>query len=250
MPKIVGLVLPSLTVILWELLSRLNVLDPSMIPAPSDVLLAALSGISSGELVNYVAISILRVAKGFLLASVAGVSAGLAVGWSPTVRAMVDPFLNFLRQIPPVAWIPVFIMWFGIGEGSKVMVIAYAAFFPVFLNTETSVSQVCDTFLELGRVYRFTKAQMLTRVILPGSLGPVFAGLRLGLSASWRALVAAEMLASASGLGYMIVISRELVRPDVMFVGIVVVGLFGYLVDAGVIRLQRTVAPWSWQVRE
>lgn len=240
-----GLVLPLAIVIAWQCLSSLGILDSSMIPAPSSVLAAGISGIRTGELARYIGVSVVRVSRGFLMAAVLGVLAGLAVGWLPVLRALMGPLLNFLRQIPPIAWIPVFIMWFGIGEGSKVSVIAYAAFFPVLLNTEMSAAQICDNYLELGRIYRFTPVQVLVRIIIPGSLGPVFAGLRLALSSSWRALVAAEMLASASGLGYMIMISRELVRPDSMFLGIVIMGLLGYAVDAGAVRVQKAVAPWS-----
>lgn len=245
MPKALGFLIPLSIVIVWQGLSSQGILDPSMIPAPASVLAAGVTGIKTGELVRYIGVSVIRVARGFLMASVVGVLSGLALGWIPALRTLMSPFLNFLRQIPPVAWIPVFIMWFGIGEGSKVSVIAYAAFFPVLINTEMSAAQISDNYLELGRVYRFTPLQVLTRIIVPGSLGPVFAGLRLALSSSWRALVAAEMLASASGLGYMIMISRELVRPDVMFLGIVVMGLLGYAVDAGAVRLQRAIAPWS-----
>jgi sulfonate transport system permease protein len=243
--RVIGLLLPAVIIAVWQCLSSLRILNPSMIPSPTSVLAAAIAGVRTGELTRYVAISVARVMRGFAFASVAGVIAGLAVGWLPGARTVVNPLLSFLRQIPPIAWIPVLIMWFGIGEGSKVSVIAYAAFFPVFLNTETAAARIGASYLELARVFRFRTAELIWRIIIPGSLGPIFAGLRLGLSSSWRALVAAEMLASASGLGYMIVISRELVRPDVMFLGIVVIGLLGYLTDVGALRLQRTIAPWS-----
>ncbi len=203
----------------------------------------------SGELTRHVGISVLRVVRGFLAAAIAGVTLGLALGWIPLLRTLIGPLLHFLRQIPPVAWIPVFIMWFGIGESSKISVVTYAAFFPILLNTETAAAQISGNYLELGRAFQFTSFQVLTRIIVPGSLGPVFTGLRLGLSNSWRALVAAEMLASAGGLGYMIVLSRELVQPDVMFLGIIVLGLLGYAVDAGALRLQKRLAPWSLSLR-
>lgn len=117
------------------------------------------------------------------------------------------------------------------------------------LNTETATAQISRNYFELGRAFKFTPFQLLTRIIVPGSLGPVFTGLRLGLSNSWRALVAAEMLASAGGLGYLIVLSRELVQPDVMFLGIAVMGLLGLAVDAGALRLQKRLAPWSFSLR-
>lgn len=243
--RVIGLALPAVIITVWQGLSWSGILNPSMIPSPASVFIAAVAGIRTGDLTGYVAISIARVMRGFVIASAAGVLAGLTVGWLPGARALVNPLLSFLRQIPPIAWIPVLIMWFGIGEGSKVSVIAYAAFFPVFLNTETAAARIGASYLELGRVFRFRTTEIIWRIVIPGSLGPIFAGLRLGLSSSWRALVAAEMLASSSGLGYMIVISRELVRPDAMFLGILVIGLLGYLTDIGALRLQRTIAPWS-----
>ncbi|HLS90956.1 MAG TPA: ABC transporter permease [Limnochordia bacterium] len=235
--------------ILWQGLSSLGVFDVSMIPAPFSVLAAGARAIRSGELIRHVGISVLRVVRGFLAAAIAGVTLGLALGWVPLLRTLLGPLLHFLRQIPPVAWIPVFIMWFGIGESSKISVVTYAAFFPILLNTETATAQISRNYFELGRAFKFTPFQLLTRIIVPGSLGPVFTGLRLGLSNSWRALVAAEMLASAGGLGYLIVLSRELVQPDVMFLGIAVMGLLGLAVDAGALRLQKRLAPWSFSLR-
>lgn len=240
---------PLCIVVLWQGLSSLGVFDTSMIPSPLSVLAAGASAMRSGELTRHVGISVLRVVRGFLAAAIAGVTLGLALGWIPLLRTLIGPLLHFLRQIPPVAWIPVFIMWFGIGESAKISVVTYAAFFPILLNTETAAAQISGNYLELGRAFQFTSFQVLTRIIVPGSLGPVFTGLRLGLSNSWRALVAAEMLASAGGLGYMIVLSRELVQPDVMFLGIIVLGLFGYAVDAGALRLQKRLAPWSLSLR-
>lgn len=240
---------PLCIVVLWQGLSSLGVFDTSMIPSPLSVLAAGASAMRSGELTRHVGISVLRVVRGFLAAAIAGVTLGLALGWIPLLRTLIGPLLHFLRQIPPVAWIPVFIMWFGIGESSKISVVTYAAFFPILLNTETAAAQISGNYLELGRAFQFTSFQVLTRIIVPGSLGPVFTGLRLGLSNSWRALVAAEMLASAGGLGYMIVLSRELVQPDVMFLGIIVLGLLGYAVDAGALRLQKRLAPWSLSLR-
>lgn len=240
---------PLCIVVLWQGLSSLGVFDTSMIPSPLSVLAAGASAMRSGELTRHVGISVLRVVRGFLAAAIAGVTLGLALGWIPLLRTLIGPLLHFLRQIPPVAWIPVFIMWFGIGESAKISVVTYAAFFPILLNTETAAAQISGNYLELGRAFQFTSFQVLTRIIVPGSLGPVFTGLRLGLSNSWRALVAAEMLASAGGLGYMIVLSRELVQPDVMFLGIIVLGLLGYAVDAGALRLQKRLAPWSLSLR-
>lgn len=240
---------PLCIVVLWQGLSSLGVFDTSMIPSPLSVLAAGASAMRSGELTRHVGISVLRVVRGFLAAAIAGVTLGLALGWIPLLRTLIGPLLHFLRQIPPVAWIPVFIMWFGIGESSKISVVTYAAFFPILLNTETAAAQISGNYLELGRAFQFTSFQVLTRIIVPGSLGPVFTGLRLGLSNSWRALVAAEMLASAGGLGYMIVLSRELVQPDVMFLGIIVLGLLGYAVDVGALRLQKRLAPWSLSLR-
>ena len=155
------------------------------------------------------------------------------------------PTLHFLRQIPPIAWIPLFLIWFGIGEGSKSAVIFYAAFFPVLLNSLLGIEQIPRRFWEVGKVLEFDYLKFLWRLVLPASLPSIMAGLRLGMSMSWRALVAAEMIAATSGLGYLIMSARSLVRMDEMVVGILLIGLIGILIDAFFIWLERFLAPWN-----
>ncbi len=198
-----------------------------------------------GMLAQHLAISLQRVATGFMIASITAIPVGILLGWVPALRIWVGPTLNFLRQIPPVAWIPLFIMWFGIGEASKSAVIFYAAFFPILLNTQLGVEQIPKSYWEVSLLYRLPFITSLTRLVLPGSAPAVFTGLRLGMGMSWRALVAAEMLAASSGLGYLIMSARSLVRIDEMVVGIFLVGGIGILIDQLFAVLEHRVLPWT-----
>ncbi|NLY11687.1 MAG: ABC transporter permease [Firmicutes bacterium] len=238
-----GAVFPIFILIIWLLSSRHS--TNNLIPAPNEVINAISNLWARGEIQKHVSISLIRVLKGFGWAAIIGVPLGLCFGVFTKFRLWLMPTLHFLRQIPPIAWIPLFLIWFGIGEGSKSAVIFYAAFFPVLLNSLLGIEQIPRRFWEVGKVLEFDYLKFLWRLVLPASLPSIMAGLRLGMSMSWRALVAAEMIAATSGLGYLIMSARSLVRMDEMVVGILLIGLIGILIDAFFIWLERFLAPWN-----
>jgi sulfonate transport system permease protein len=201
--------------------------------------------VASGELQAHVRISLVRIGQGFLLAAGLAVPAGILVAVFSPFAQYVSPILGFLRQVPPVAWIPVLIMVLGIGEATKLAVIVYAAFFPIFMNTVLGITQIDRRFWEVARLLEFSPRETLRELILPAAAPSLIAGLRLGMSNSWRALVAAEMLAAFSGLGYMIMAARSLVRMDEMFIGIVVIGLLGLAIDWGWKSLEGYILRWQ-----
>ena len=248
-PRLLGIAVFLAALSLWHGIATFEIVDPSLIPSPSSVYQSLLRRIGDGTLWRHVSVSIIRVAKGFSIAAVAGGLIGAFLGLSKPLRDAFGPLLDFLRQIPPIAWIPVFILWFGLGEGSKLSVLVYAAFFPVFLNTQAAIASLEKEYFELAEVLRLSRLERLKAVVVPGSIGPVFVGLRLALSNSWRALVAAEMLAASSGLGYMISMSRVLIRSSDMFLGILLVGLLGLLTDRLSLILQKRVSPWMEERR-
>jgi sulfonate transport system permease protein len=238
-----GIAFPLFAIFLWWLASNRR-LGGGILPGPKDTLYAFAELLLSGELQSHVRISMLRIVQGFLLAAVLGIPSGILVASFPGFGQFVLPTLEFLRQIPPVAWVPVLIMVLGIGEATKLAVIIYAAFFPIFLNTILGMTQIDDRFWEVARLLQFSRKEILRELILPGAAPSLIAGLRLGLSNSWRALVAAEMLAAFSGLGYMIMAARSLVRMEEMFVGIVTIGLLGLFFDWGWKAVEKHVLRW------
>ncbi|NLY29520.1 MAG: ABC transporter permease [Firmicutes bacterium] len=239
-----GLAVPLLMVLLWWLAAESGI-GVGILPSPWEVIITFKDLLASGELQAHVKTSLLRIVQGFFLAVGLGVPAGILAAVFPPFAQYVSPILGFLRQVPPVAWIPVLIMVLGIGEATKLAVIVYAAFFPIFMNTILGITQIDDHFWEVARLLEFSSREILWELILPASAPSLIAGLRLGMSNSWRALVAAEMLAAFSGLGYMIMAARSLVRMDEMFIGIAVIGILGLAIDWGWKLLEGYVLRWQ-----
>ena len=235
---------PGFLLALWFIASHGQWLDPFLLPSPQRVAEAALSGLASGELQAHIGVSLARVLVGFATAALIGVPLGFGLGLSRGFRVAVDPTLQFLRQVPPIAWVPLFIVWFGIGEGSKQAVIIYATIFPILVNTALGVAQADASLLEVARAYCLTTKRTLLEVVVPGALPAVFAGLRLGLGNSWRALIAAEMIAASRGLGSMIWDARSMAQPEGVILGIHAIGLIGSHMDAIFVRLEALATPW------
>lgn len=183
-------------------------------------------------------------ACGFLVSCILALPLGIALGLNRGLARLFFPLFEFLRHVPPLAVLPLLILWLGIGETSKSAVIVMAAFFPIFLNTLDGVRH-CDSGLaEVGQTLGLHKRQILRRIILPAALPSIFTGLRLGLGYSWRALIGAELIAAAAGLGYMIHDAESLSRSDVIVVGVLALGCIGALSDYLFFRLANRVIPW------
>ena len=197
----------------------------------------------SGDLVRNTGISLLRVAEGFTAGSVIGLLLGIAMGLSPKTEDYVKPLFTAFAQVPTLGWIPFLMLLVGIGEPLKVLVIAKAAFVPVTLNTLSGIRSVPPMYAEVGALFRFSRWQLLRKVVLPATVPPIFAGLRYGLTHAWNALVAVELLASAEGLGYLLVWSRQMFWLDTMMVAMLIIGIVGFTLDrimgAVEARLQR-----------
>lgn len=227
-----GAAIPLTALFFWWYGSRHGWWSPFLLPGPSAVLKSLANMAYSGELARNTAASVARVLKGFSLsAAVALLAAFLCGVYAPLLRA-VSPTVEFLRHIPPMATIPMLILWFGIGEASKLVIIVMSAFFPIFLNAVQGVARCDSRLLEVARVFGYSRPRAMLRVVMPSALPYVLTGMRLGLGYSWRALIAAELVAASSGLGYMILDAQQLSRPDVIMAGILVIGCFGSLMDA------------------
>jgi ABC-type nitrate/sulfonate/bicarbonate transport system permease component len=190
--------------------------------------------------------SLYRVAWGFLLAAAVAVPLGLAMGWSPRLRRLFSPVVELLRPVPPLAWIPISILWFGIGVRSAAFIIFLGAVFPILLNTVAGVLAVSPALVEAARTLGAREGQLLRKVLLPGALPSIFVGLRVGLGIGWMTLVAAEFtgVKSGYGLGYMIMTARDIQRPDEIIAGMVVIGVTGLLIDLLIRLAEARLLPW------
>lgn len=239
-----GLLVPLALLALWQTATCWPQYNPYIIPSPGAAWAAAKTLAVKGLLAKHIFISMQRVFSGFALAACLALPLGLYCGRHPWLNRLLTPLLEFLRHIPPLATIPMLILWFGIGEIPKLTIIVMAAFFPIFLNTEAGVRQCDAKLLEVGQTLRFSPWQLLRHIIWPAALPAVLVGLQLGLGYSWRALIGAELIAASSGIGYMILDAEQLSRPDIILVGILAIGLVGSLFDALFFRLAHRSLPY------
>lgn len=216
----------------------------TLLPAPTAVLAAFADLLRTGEILFHALASVARVLAAFTLAALVGVCLGAAMAWWRLVGQLVDPVVEFLRPIPPMAWIPLGILWFGIGNTQNMFIIFIGSVFPIVLNTITGVRGVDRTLVWGALTLGGTRRQILWEIILPGALPLILTGLRIGLGVGWMTLVAAELVAATSGLGFLIEDSRNLLFTERVLLGMVLIGLLGLLMDQTMRLAQRTLTPW------
>jgi taurine transport system permease protein len=231
--QLIGLVVPIAALIgLWQLFAYLNEshawVFPPLFPSPVDIFQAGKEEWQLGFLQEDIPASLVRVVLGFALAAALAVPFGVLTGSVKPAFWTVHPILEFLRPVPPLALLPMFLLWFGIGELSKIVFTAVVAFFPIYLNTFDAVQHVEPNLLRAAGSLGASKRQTFWHVILPAAAPGIFVGLRLGYAISWFALVATELIAATSGLGYRIMESRLFTRVDRMILGAIIIGLIGY----------------------
>jgi NitT/TauT family transport system permease protein/sulfonate transport system permease protein len=223
--------LPLGIIAVWWVFSALKLLNPYLIPPPEKIWNAALRLSESGELWRHVRISLLRVWAGYGISAAAALPLALLFHEIPALRKIFHGLFETVRAIPPLALIPLLILWFGIGEASKLAVIVLATFFPIFLNAESGFDSMDSRWLELSRSLELSLPRHIRSVLIPAALPQIITGLRLGFGYAWRALLGAELFASASGLGYFITDSQAMARVDRVFVGVIAIGLLGVIFD-------------------
>lgn len=239
----------AILVAVWEGVCRfwLPHLDPQiaiLLPSPSALVVTGGKMIVSGELPHHLADSLRREAMAFGLALVA-VPLGVAMGWWQGVYRQLQPVVEILRPIPPLAWIPLSILWFGLGDLQNEFIIFLGMFFPVLLNTIAGVHQVDRNLIRAARTLGAGELVVLRRVVLKAALPQIVTGLRVGLGFGWMALVAAELVGANSGLGFLINDARSLLRTDIVVVGMLTIGVTGLAIDFGLRRLTGALFPWS-----
>ncbi|MCA0972556.1 ABC transporter permease [Halobacillus litoralis] len=242
---LLGSVIPVLLIVIWELASRLGWVAPHLLPAPTTVLGEVVSMAQSGELWGHVGITLYRVAAGFAFGAAAAVVLGAATGYSKIANYLLDPMLQALRAIPSLAWVPLFILWIGIGEASKITLVAVGVFFPVYLNLTSGIHGVDRKLIEVGRMYHFSTLQLIRRIILPAALPSFLVGIRSGLSLGWMFVVAAELLGASQGLGYLMVFGQNTSAPELVVASILLFAIFGKLTDELLKRLQQRALRWQ-----
>jgi sulfonate transport system permease protein len=236
--------LPLALLALWALATHFEWIAPQVLPAPDAVALTFKDALLSGELWANLQVSLLRVLAGFAIGLVGGLVLGVAMGLSPTVQDYVYPLFKAFAQVPVLGWLPLLMLLVGIDEALKVILISKAALVPIALNTFKGIRNVPTRYIEVGRVLRFTRWQMLARVVFPAALAPIWNGVRYGLTHAWLALVVVELLASSEGLGFMIVYGRQLFQLDVVLAAVLVVGAVGYALDKVLAAIETRLLGW------
>lgn len=222
----------AVIIVLWQAVVALT--KPSEAVLPSPVAVAAEFGLllANGTLITDAAISVARVTSAWLLSALIAIPLGLLMGTSRRLEAVVDPFVELFRPISPLAWIPLAILWLGIGEPGKIMVVFVGTFFPLLLNTIAGVKSVDPTLVDAGRVFGCTtQAMLFRRVVFPAALPGIVTGLRIAFGTGWAAIIAAELVAARSGLGYLIANGMDILRADEVLAGMIVIGILGVIFD-------------------
>ena len=240
-----GLVLPALLLALWGALTRFGLVPPNLLPAPLAVLRAFRDLWLSGDLWEHIEVTLLRVLLGFLLGTAAGTVLGALSGYSVPWRRLLDPTFQALRSIPSFAWIPLFVLWLGIFEASKLTLIALGAFFPVYLNTMAGIQQVDRKLVEVARIHGYGGAALVRRVLLPATLPAYITGLRGGLGLAWMFVVAAEFMGASEGLGFLLIDGQQTGRPANIIAAVMLFAVFGKASDVALAALGRHFVSWQ-----
>jgi ABC-type nitrate/sulfonate/bicarbonate transport system permease component len=230
---------------LWEFAARALSWNPLLLPPPSRVLESLFELLMNGQLATDVARSLDHVGVGFLLAVLIGTPLGIFIGMSAGAQTVIDPVVQFLKPIPPIAWIPLAILWFGIGDAPSYFLTFIAAVFPIALNVQFGVRSISPQHFAVARVFGAGRRLLLTQVILPATLPFAMSGYRIGLGVAWMTVVGAEMIAAPNGLGHLIHASQDLLQTDRVIAGMFCIGAIGLAFDWLLRRLETRLVPWK-----
>jgi sulfonate transport system permease protein len=240
-----GLLLPLVLALGWELAVRAGWSNGRLVPPPSRIYAEFVELARSGELLRHVITTLLRVAAGFGLGTVVGTLLGAIAGYSTLVRRLIDPSLQGMRAVPSIAWIPLFILWLGIFEFSKVALIAVGVFFPIYLGVMGAVMSVDRKIVEVGRVFRLSGTQMVRRILLPAVLPSYVIALRSGLGLGWMFVIAAEFMGASEGLGYLLIDGQQLGKPTEIVAAILTFAVLGKTTDWIVVGVTAPFLRWE-----
>jgi ABC-type nitrate/sulfonate/bicarbonate transport system permease component len=232
---------------LWWAITAIGLVAPAFLPSPFAIFPAAAELLTTGELQNDLLMSLIRIGGGFVLACVLGVLLGLLVGLNELIADIFEPLVDLIRQIPPVAWIPLAIIWFGFGEGARIFIVFMGAFPPVMINTTDGVRGVDPQVLRAAASLGANRSAMFWKVSLPAALPSIFTGLTIGLGNAFINIVAAELAGATTGLGYMMLTARESFRTDIVILGMVLLMVIGISLMTVMLAVRRILLRWAFQ---
>lgn len=243
--RIVQIISPVAFIVIWEMVARFNWIDVRFWPAPSTIMEASTKMISSGEIFRHLNISLVRLVLGFALGAIPGLVLGLAMGLFRWLRTILDPFIAFAYPIPKSSILPLIMLIFGLGEMTKVVTVALGVFFLVLINTVAGVRNINPIYLDAAKNFGAGRVDTIIHVAFPGALPLIFAGLKLGLGAGLILIVIAEMVGARNGLGYLIWESWQSFAVARLYVGLIVIGLLGYVTTVAMEELEKRLVPWK-----
>jgi sulfonate transport system permease protein len=242
---LLGLIVPVVLLALWQIVAAAGLVPASMLPPPLLVLRTLAAMVASGEMLQAIGATLTRLAWGFFFGAIAGTLLGALCGASPFARALLNPLVQGLRSVPSLAWVPLFILWLGIFEASKITLIAVGVFFPVYLNLMGGIANVDRKLIEVGQVHGYSRLQRLLHIQLPAALPTYVIGLRSGLGLGWMFVSAAELLGASNGLGFILDDGEQTGRPERVLAAILLFGLCGKITD----EVMAVIGTWlvAWQ---
>jgi sulfonate transport system permease protein len=239
------LVLPALLLVAWHVLCTLKVFTPDVMPSPGAVGAEFFRLWTKGQLLGDIMITVERVALGFLLGTAVATVFGAVVGYSRIVGEYLDPTLQALKAVPSLAWVPLFILWFGIFEVSKIALIAAGVFFPVYLNLVTAIRSTDRKLVEVGRVNALGRFDLIKRILIPAALPNYVTGLRAGLALGWMFVIAAELMGASKGLGFLMLDGQMTGRPATIVAALILFAVAGKVSDALLVAAGRRILSWQ-----
>lgn len=232
-------------IIVWQVASNQGLLNPLTLPSPASIFEKFIALVKNGSLQENLLISSKRVLTGYAISAVSALVLGVLIGLFPHFKRMTDLIIQILKPIPPISWIPLVILWFGIGEQSKVFLIFIGGFFTILVNVVDGIRRIDVKLIELSNAMVIPRMQYIFKVVIPYAAPNIFTGLRVGLGQSWMCVVAAELVASSTGLGYMIMYARQFGQTDVVIVGMLMIGIIGKIMDSILMLVEKSVIRWK-----
>ncbi|MDR3162573.1 MAG: ABC transporter permease [Helicobacteraceae bacterium] len=241
----IGVFLPLIIIGLWQTAASYEWIEPVFLPPPAKVVEAFFYMLAKQDLLLDIWVSVGIVSQGFIYGAIAAISLGLAAGLSRKVELFFGSTLNTLRHIPTIAWLPLIVVWLGLGAPAKILILAKSVFFPVFLNTLQGIRGVDKNYIELASVLRLTRRQLITKVIFPAVLPQIAVSLRYAAGLAWALVVVAEGLSGLEGVGFLIFRAQQLLMTDQLLVCMVVIGVIGFTIDRLLFLIERRLSKWK-----
>ena len=245
----ISLIIPLLIIVIWEFSVRFGFLPNTLIASPFKVVTDFFVLLGNGKLLLHSFFSLYRLFLGFGIGTLIGLVLGIIVGVSKFGEKLISPTLQLLAPIPPIAWIPLLIIIFGIGEASKILLISIAALIVVFVNTVQGIRSTDQKLVEVANSYGKSDKDLITKILIPSAIPQIFTGMRVALGLSWILLIAAEVIVSTNGLGWLIWDARNFSRPDDLIVGMITIGIWGKLSDILLVKIEGKLTKWKRSFR-